>query len=131
MISDYAFVTQKFITKFLYTLNQCCRFTSIDQPAVTTAEYWERHITTRKQYDEIDPDTKEIWNACARMHVLRQPQIPDLIIAALAKNPKRSWLGLEDDIGNWCSANTIRRWLTSRDSFSYYVECIYPNLFPH
>ena len=53
------------------------------------------------------------------------------MIDSLRKNPKRSWLGLEDDINYWCSASTIRIWLTSRDSFKYYAERIFPNLLPH
>ena len=49
----------------------------------------------------------------------------------MEKNPKKSWVGLEADIGYWCSACTIRKWLLKQETFSYYTERILPNLLPH
>ena len=117
--------------EFLYAINRC-RQQAIDDPSsITTKEYWERHDVARAKYRKTDDETKTLWSLRSRQHLHRQPNIKDLIMAALDVNPKRSWLGLEHDIEYWCSATTIRKWLVHQETFSYYAERILPNLLPH
>ena len=131
VINNLALSKSRFTPAYLYALN-ICRQNAIEDPsAVTTAEYWERHKAARLEYDTLDDDTKELWICTSRAHILKQPHIADQIVTMLQQNPKRSWLGLEEDLGNWCSAVTIRKWLTSRESFKHYAERIFPNLLPH
>ena len=125
-------LAKKYITPtHLYALNECRRLAIKDPSAITTAEYWVRYKRAKERFATLDPDTKSIWDAKSRKALLRRPHMADQIIDALRKNPKRSWLGLEDDINCWCSASTIRKWLTSRESFKYYAERIFPDLLPH
>jgi hypothetical protein len=63
-----------------------------------------------------------------RQHLHRQNSIREEIIDAIKKNPKRSWKGIEADIGHWCSAPCIQRWVTSRDGYRLYAERVIPLL---
>ena len=131
MIDDLVLATKKFTSSYLFAIN-CCRQQAIDDPSnITTTEYWQRHRAARNQFDAVDADTKLLWELRSREHLHRQPQIAKLILLVFDKNPKRSWLGLETDIDYWCSATTIRKWLTQQETFSYYAERILPNLLPH
>jgi hypothetical protein len=58
----------------------------------------------------------------------RQPAIKDQIIAAIRKNPKRSWKGIEADINYWCSDSAIYHWVTSRPGYKLYCERVVPLL---
>ena len=103
--------TERFTPEYLYAINRC-RGQAIDDPtSITTKEYWERHKQARVEYKDTDEDTQALWTHRTRQHLHLQPQIPSLILSALDKDPKRSWLGLEVDIQYWCSACTIRKWL--------------------
>jgi hypothetical protein len=46
----------------------------------------------------------------------------------LKRNPKISWESLELAIDRWCSASTIRRWVTSFDGLQTYCERVIPLL---
>ena len=120
-----------FTPQYLCSLNECRRLAIEDPSSITTSEYWKRHRTARKKYKQLDPDTKAIWLAKARKHLHRQPQIVSILISILQRNPKRGWLRLESDIRNWCSANTIKLWLTSHSTFGFYTERVFPLLLPH
>ena len=58
----------------------------------------------------------------------RQPQIKDQLILALQENPTKGYRELSDDIGGWCSKNTIFIWLHGIDGFRSYTERIIPLL---
>ena len=131
VVTNLQLAESYFTPQYMFALNEC-RLLAIDDPSsITTTEYWERHRTARQQYKDIDSDTKIIWESKTREYLHRQPQIAGLIINALQLNPKVSWLGLECAVDNWCSAKTIRTWLTSRHTFGYYAERIFPLLLPH
>ena len=123
--------SDRFTPAYLYALNKC-RLDAINDPSsVTTTEYWQRHIRARNEFVNENDEVKDLWQMKSRQHIHRQPHIAELIISALEKNPRRSWMGLESDIDNWCGATTIRKWLTTTESFSYYAERILPNLLSH
>ena len=48
------------------------------------------------------------------------------LIKALQKYNSASYASLEAEINCWCSAGTIRRWVTSRDGYRVYKERIIP-----
>ena len=131
VIDDYELAEERFTPAYLYALNKC-RLEAINDPSsVTTREYWQRHIQARNEFVNENDEVKDLWQMRSRQHIHRQPHIAELIISALEKNPRRSWMGLESDIDNWCGATTIRKWLTTTESFSYYAERILPNLLSH
>jgi hypothetical protein len=70
---------------------------------------------------------KEVWKFKARNHDERQSQIKDQVLASLRKNPTKSFDKVAADIGYWCSANTIFRWLTSHLKMSKYMRCGAPS----
>jgi hypothetical protein len=74
------------------------------------------------QHDHLTSDMRERWEMEARGHDEEQPLIKSRIIEMLKRDPKISWASLELGIARWCSASTIRRWITSFDSFPTYCE---------
>ena len=54
-----------------------------------------------------------------------QPKIKGLIMEELRKNKSISYKSLSGALNFWCSADTIRRWVTSREGFSLYTENTY------
>jgi hypothetical protein len=66
------------------------------------------------EYETIGDEKKVEWELERRRHLLKQNSIKNDIIATIWKNPRRAWVGIKRDINNWCSAATIRRWLSSR-----------------
>ena len=100
---------ERFTPAYLYAVNRCRQHANTDPSSITTKEYWERHNAARDEFKIADGDTKSLWLLRSRQHLHRQPQISSLILAAVDRDPKRSWLGLESDIDFWCSGCTIRK----------------------
>eukprot|EP00957_Ditylum_brightwellii_P196260 14953230-Ditylum_brightwellii.AAC.1 len=80
------------------------------------------------KYATLDDDTKARWELQRRLCLERQPRIKDDIIDILRKNPRIYWDSIAEYINNWCSAATIRCWVTSRGGYSLYTEQIIPLL---
>ena len=58
-----------------------------------------------------------MWTVRSEEMLARQPQIKDQLILALQENPTKGYRELLDDIGGWCSKNTIFKWLHGMDGF--------------
>jgi hypothetical protein len=58
-----------------------------------------------------EPMERDYWEALSRSKIARQPQIRDNIIEVMRANPAKSFEQIAQDIGNWCSARTIVRWI--------------------
>jgi hypothetical protein len=65
---------------------------------------------------------KEMWEAAARGKIERQPTIRNDILEALRANPSKSFDNIAEDIGYWCSSQTIQRWFASHDDYKLYTE---------
>ena len=89
------------------------------------SEYQSKSMT---RWKKLPTSTKEIWIAEACCHNARFPQIKDSLIILLQNNPSIGYFQLASEIGEWCSAKTIHKWLTSQVRFSYYNERIIPLL---
>ena len=70
------------------------------------------------------------WERQAREHDARQPYIKDDLVEALKANVCRSYRALAKVIGDWCSPNTIERWLADHPSYHLYKKNIKPGLTP-
>jgi hypothetical protein len=63
------------------------------------------------EWTKLSDDERENWVAMAREHFEIQPYIRDLLVDAIIDDPNKSFERLSADIGYWCSASTIHRWL--------------------
>ena len=70
----------------------------------------------------------DLWKSKQRGHNAKRPAIETALADALQKNNSASYASLEAKIDYWCSAGTIRRWVTSRDGYRVYKERIIPLL---
>ena len=131
VITSATLAASYFTPQYLFALNECRQLAIEDPSSVTTAERWDRFRSAKDRFKSLDPDMLATWQVKSREHIHRQPHIASQLITYLQANSKRSWLGLEADIDNWCSAATIRMWFTSRPTFGYYSERIFPFLLPH
>ena len=117
-----------FTAKYLFILNECKKAAAEDLRFVTTAEYNERRKNAALNFAKLSSDHLELWEMKRRAHLLQWDYIPSRIADSMTRNPKRSWSGIEHDLGYWCSATTIRRYLTSRIGYRLYAERVIPNL---
>ena len=63
------------------------------------------------EWTKLSDDERENWVAMARDHDEIQPYIRDLLVHAIIDDPNKSFERLSADIGYWCCASTIHRWL--------------------
>ena len=85
-------------------------------------------VTLSAKFDQLDAGNKAMQAERSRLHLAQQPFIKDRIIDLLQTNNNASYVQLESSINNWCSAETIRRWVTSRPGYKLYRERIVPLL---
>jgi hypothetical protein len=128
VIDDYNLAEKVYTAPYLYSLNKCREEAEDNLNSVTKDEYKERFLKAMAEYDTIGDDMKVEWEMERRKHLLKQNSIKNDIIAAIRKNPRRAWVGIETDIHNWCSAATIRRWVSSRAGYKLYAERVIPLL---
>ncbi len=117
-----------FTTVYLYAVNECRRNAKDYLEDVDRKSHTNRFAEATKRCESLDTNTKEVWESKRRSHILRQPRIKDEIVTALKKNPKSSWQHIEKTINHWCCGSTIRRWLTSKEGYKLYAECVIPLL---
>jgi hypothetical protein len=95
------------------------------------------HVTSRNtefrekakvEWTELSDDERENWEAIAREHDEIQPYIKGLLIDAIIDDPNKSFERLSADIGYWCSASTIHRWLQQYPDYKNYVNRLLPSL---
>jgi hypothetical protein len=115
IIEDREMAKSKYTAKHLYALNarRDCRDDLAKFSTQSREAHHERFKKAADEYDELEPDTKRNWDMVAREHDEQQLNIKQRIIEALKANPKIYWQALEETIQHWCSASTIRRWVTS------------------
>ena len=127
-IDNYKTAEQYFTAKRLYAINKCREAKEDCCDSVSKEADNELLKTYLTEYDTISDDDKQLWELKRREHLARQPYMQNDIVAALSSNPQRSFRGLEQDIGLWCSHKTIERWLKSFDTFTFYKERLVPRL---
>jgi IS30 family transposase len=59
---------------------------------------------------------------------MQQPHIQDNIIEAMRANPCKSFEQIAVDIGNWCCASTIYKWIALHSGYAMYAQCALPLL---
>jgi hypothetical protein len=69
-------------------------------------DYKEQFLKAMAEYDTISDEKKVEWELERRKHLLKQNSIKNNFIAAIWKNPRRAWVGMETDIHYCCSAGT-------------------------
>ena len=94
------------------------------------SSYSSRLSALMEKYESINADNKVFWEAKSREKIALQPTIRGAIVDAMRRDPKMSWESIEADdaINHWCSADTIRRWVESREGYCLYAERIIPLL---
>jgi len=75
-----------------------------------------------RAFEQLDSGTLELWRSKQREHNAKRPAIKAALIDALQKNNSASYASLAAKIDYWCSAGTIRRWVTSRDGYRVLKE---------
>ncbi len=128
VIDDLELAERVFTTVYLYAVNECRRNAKDNLEYVGRKSHTARFAEATKRFENLDENTKEVWESKRRSHILRQPQIKDEIVTALKKNPKSSWRHIEKIINHWCCDSTIRRWLTSKEGYKLYAERVIPLL---
>ena len=127
-IDSYKEAEKYFTAKRLYAINKCREIKEDCYDSISKDADNELLNIYLNEYDALDEDSKRLWELKRREHLARQPYIQSDIVAALSKNPQRSFRGLEQDVDFWCSYKTIERWLKSFDSFQFYKERMVPLL---
>ena len=128
VITSLEEASKRFTAKNLFALNKCRVAAESDLSAVSREEADRRKKDALNRWDNLDGDTKEMWEARQRAHLKKQPQIKGIIVEALQRNSTISWEKLAGKTGDWCSADTIRRFVTSHGSYTTYAERILPRL---
>ena len=77
---------------------------------------------------EKDPGFGEVFEKKARDHAKRHKGTKEEIKDTLNRNGRRSYASLEKAINNWCSSNTILRYLKSFDDYLTYSQNVRPLL---
>jgi hypothetical protein len=75
---------------------------------------------------EKDPGFGEVFEKKARDHAKRHKGTKEEIKDTLNRNGRRSYASLEKAINNWCSSNTILRYLKSFDDYLTYSQNVRP-----
>lgn len=73
------------------------------------------------------PD-RQYWESRSRSQIERQPFIADNIIEAMRANPAKSYAQISADIGHWCCAATIQKWISSKLGCATYAQRTLPLL---
>ena len=110
----------------MHSLNRYKRDNSLNLQSKEDAKKYDDNAFNR--WKKLPRGTKDRWYAEARHHDSRWPEIRDCIILLLQNNASISYAQLSQQIGGWCSAKTIHKWLVSQVNFSYYNERIIPLL---
>ena len=116
-----------FTPKKMYT-DESVRLFKLNNPQAGSDRLSKYIHNATKRWNKLPLSTKAKWVAASREHDECQPFIKDAIIESLQRNPSKSYRQVSRDIGGWCSADTIYRWLCNYASFSYYNERIVPLL---
>jgi hypothetical protein len=128
VIEDYELAETVYTPAYLYAVNECRCKAKDNLDTVDRESYTKRLLDSKRSFESLDNNIKEVWESKHRSHLLRQPHNMNEIISALKKNPKSSWRHIEKEINHWCCDSTIRKWVTSKKGFKVYAERIIPLL---
>jgi hypothetical protein len=128
VIENREAAARTFTARTLYVDAYCRRTAAIELDSIDREEYGLRRAKGAALWEASAVAERRLWDAKARAHVERQPEINPLLVAALKQNPASSWFRLSGVINNWCSPSAIQRWMTSHASYSNYAEMIIPLL---
>lgn len=73
-------------------------------------------------------DEQAYWQFQSRSKLEEQPYIADRIIESLRANPTKSFDKVAEDIGHWCSASAIKRWIKTKSGYQTYMQRTLPLL---
>lgn len=68
----------------------------------------------KEEWDALDQAGREPWERKATWHDEMQPSVQQILVAQINNHPYRTYNDLAMDIGDWCGASTIQRWLTAK-----------------
>jgi hypothetical protein len=69
-----------------------------------------------------EPNLREYWEALSQSKIAPQPQICDNIIEVMRAHPAKSFDQIAQDIGDWCSARTIKLWIGQHSGYTTYAQ---------
>jgi hypothetical protein len=72
--------------------------------------------SVKDEWDALDAAAREPWEQKAKWHDEMQPSIQRFLVGEINNNPYRTYQELASDIGDWCGASTIQRWLTAKNA---------------
>jgi hypothetical protein len=73
---------------------------------------------TKEEWDALDRAAREPWEQKAKWHDEMQPSVQQILVGQINNHPYRTYNDLAMDIGDWCGASTIQRWLTAKRASS-------------
>jgi hypothetical protein len=73
---------------------------------------------TKEEWDALDRAAREPWEQKAKWHDEMQPSVQQILVGQINNHPYRTYNDLAIDIGDWCGASTIQRWLTAKRAAS-------------
>jgi hypothetical protein len=76
----------------------------------------------------LTAEEQAFWEFEARSKLEYEPYIRDRIIELLCANPSKSFDKVVEDIGHWCSAASIKRWIASKSGYHMYTQRTLPLL---
>ena len=128
VITNRALARSIYTPKELFALNYCRKKVAKFEEVSSRETHQRWYKEGRMRYVQLDQDSKLLWEQHAREHDEKQPNIKYRIVEELKRNPKISWAALEKQIGYWCSASTISRFVTSFSGYKCYCERVLPLL---
>jgi hypothetical protein len=68
----------------------------------------------KEAWDAMDEAAQRPWEQKAKWHDEMQPSVQQILVTQINIHPYRTYDQLAMDIGDWCGASTIQRWLTAK-----------------
>jgi len=126
VIDSMEVAEKRFTASNLYCSSRLREYvTSAEEESLSSTQICEQRKVFATIYENEKEHVKQEWEAKRREHLSMQPKIKGLIMEELRKNKSISYKSLSGALNFWCSADTIRRWVTSREGFSLYTENTY------
>jgi hypothetical protein len=70
----------------------------------------------KEAWDTLDEAAQRPWEQKAKLHDEMQPTIQQTLLSQIKNHPYRTYDLLAMDIGGWCGASTIHRWLMAKQA---------------
>ena len=130
MITNAETAKKSLTPKLCFVNNEQRRVRAVDLRSLNVQESADVTKEAGALWDKMDAEERAVWELQSRTMIAQQPSIAGRIVDALIKDPTLSWEQLATETNNWCSAATIRRFVTSHPSYCTYAERLLPLLSP-